>query len=355
MKTSVSILNQSGVYRLSSILVVVVTLSLFSCEIEDDFGKPDYSSNYGSVLYNSPYDEVYKIVWSEQTNQIVALGNSITVIDIDTKISRQLNVYNIMYISDLTWVNGQTLYYLDYNSNFSSVNISSGLQQLSMADSIVQYYDGLPFSSRYLAFNKLDKYDPANEPYLYFLDLETRNEVLITSGSPITFSPDSKNLLFSRRDPYTYARLFYSYSLDTKAISLLPIQEPYVYSGPIKWTSSGILFFYVGNYGDSEVFNATTNKKIGTWKNLLAPSHNTISPSGTKIITCREKCATGSSLSYCYSFTKQYFQVVDLTNATEKETVYGQNLYSPLFAFSPDEKSIAFSTANSIYLIQSPD
>jgi len=346
---------RTGWNRISSTFWLGCLLLSFSCEIEDDFGKPDFSSNLGTLIYTSPYNPTYKILWSELTNTIVSLGTTITVIDIDTKTSKQLNVANFLYDGyGHSWLVGNTLYYLNYNAGLSSVNINDGTQKLSLADSVISDYNAHPYSHNYLAFNKWEKFDPEYQPYLYLYDLETHKENLIASGSPIAFSPDGQHLLFSTFEPGTYVRVFYSYSIQTKAIEKLSIQDPSGYVGPIKWTADGILFYFQNYSGKLEVFNGSTQTRLGEWQSAGAPVNNgTISPSGKKVITYLQWCANrgASSSNYCDNF-KDYYYLVDIPTGKETEMIYGPNMYSLQFAFSPEEDKAVYFLGNDIYLLE---
>lgn len=341
-----------GMYRLSATLTVISMLFLSSCEIEDDFGKPDNSSQPGTLIYNSPYG-VSKLFWSEQTDQIVTIGDGINVIDLSTKTSNHLNPNNFSYhISNQSWLTGNIIYYLNNSLELASIDITNGNQKLSLADSIMESYESVPVSTEYFAFNKQHKSNLANEPYLYLFDIATGKETLITTGSPITFSPDGKNLLFLKYNPSTYTRLYYIYSIEAKSVTPLQVTEPYGNVGPMKWTSVGILLYVQGYSGKSEVYNVTTNSKIGEWENMMSPTYGVISSSGKKMMTYKEKCASNVS-GYCTSYYKQYYSVVDVLNSTVSELVYGNGLYVYQFAFSPDENSAVYSPGNGIYLIES--
>ena len=342
--------------RIGSTLWFGCLLLSFSCEIEDDFGKPDFSSNLGTLIYTSQYDPIYKILWSAQTNTIVSFGNTVTVIDIDTKTSKQLNLVNFLYDGySPSWVVGNTVFYLNYNAELSSVNVNDGTHKISLVDSVITDYYALPYSSNYFAFNKLEKVDPDYVPYLYLFDLEAQSENLIASGSPIAFSPDGQYLLFSKFEPGTYARFFYVYSIQTKSIETLTIHDRSGQTGPIKWTADGILFYYQ-NYngnGKMEVFNATTQTRLGEWLNAGAPVNNgIISPSGKKVMTYLQKCANrgANSSNYCDNF-KDHYYLVDIPNSREIEMIYGTNMFSLQFAFSPDENRAVYYLANNIYLL----
>ena len=337
----------------------LVCLLFSSCDIEDDAGKPDDSASLGTLIYTAQHGIINNILWSEQGNQIITIGSSITVIDTETKKSKQLNVNNFGGY-EVSWVTANTLYYLDYNAatlleynvHLSSVDLISGLQNQSLIDSVVQYYDVVPFSSKYFAFNKLNKYDPSNQPYLYLYDLETRIEELITTGNPIAFSPDGQDLLFSKNDPNTFTRRFYSHSAQTKVTTALHIQDPNGYFPVIKWTTEGILHYYMDYSYRLMVFNNTTNTVVGDWESLAFPNHGLISQSGKKMITYKERCADVSSPNNCASSIKQHYYMLDIMNRTEVQTIYGSGLYPLKFVFSPDEKSVVYMLANSIYLIQ---
>ncbi len=343
-----------GWHRISSAFSFGCLLLLFSCEIEDDFGKPDFSTKLGTLIYTSAYNPIYKTLWSEETNTIVSLGTTVAIIDVNTKTSKLLSVANFSYDGNsLTWLVGNTLYYLNYSGRLSSIDITDGEQKVSLADSILSSYNELPYSRNHVAFNKWEKVDPEYEPYLYLYDIETQKENLIASGSPIVFSPDGQYLLFSKFPPPTYTRVFYSYSIQTKAIETLAIQDPYGYAGLIKWTAEGILFYYQNYSGKLEVFNGSTHTRLGEWLNT-GPIHNgMLSPSGKKIMTFIEKCANRdmNSMTYC-EYYKQHYYVVDLPNNKEVEMTYGSNMHYAQFAFSPDEKRAVYNLANEIYLLE---
>ena len=337
-----------GANLLSSIVAAVSMLFFFSCEIEDDFGKPDNSYNFGTLIYTAQFDGILKLFWNEQTNQIISIGNSIALIDAASKKSTQVNVSNFIYGGyDLSWVAGNTLYYVDNYGVLSSVNVTNGLRTV-LADSVIQY-DGGAMSPDYVAFAKWDKDDP-NEPYVYFLNLKTSKEMLVTLGTPKAFSPDGQTLLFSRQNGN--GRDFYIYSIPTKAITPLTLQDPTSYTSVIKWTSAGIMFYSQSYNGKTGVFNGSTNKALGEWGNTVQFIYGSISPSGRKIITYREECASKSSLPNCYTYFIQRYYVVDTTTGTEKEVIHGNNLYPTQFAFSPDENSLVYSMNTGIYLIQ---
>jgi sugar lactone lactonase YvrE len=341
--------------RISSTFWIGCLLLSFSCEIEDDFGKPDFSSNLGTLIYTSDYNPIYKTLWSEQTNTIIALGTTVTVIDVDAKTSKEMNLNNFSYDgSGPSWLAGNTLYYLDYSAGLSSVDIKDGTQKISLTDSVITNYQGLPYSRNHFAFNKWIDFGQY-EPNLYLYDLETQKENLIASGSPIVFSPDGQYLLFSKIEPSTNIRFFYSYSIPTKAIETLAIQDPSTQPEPIKWTIDGILFYYQNYNGNGklEVFNATTQTRLGEWLNAGPPiNHGVISPSGKKMMTFLQRCANRGSeyTNYCDNH-KDHYYLVDIPNGKEVEIIYGPNMYSLQFAFSPDENRAVYYLANSIYLL----
>ena len=324
-------------------------LLLSACEIEDDFGKSDTSEKLGTVLYNSSANYLTKILWSAETNEIIAVSDyNIFAIDIATKARREI-LTNVYYAvgSETIWIAGDMLYILEYDARLSRVNLVQPGSSELLLDSAVVNYNTTPFSANHFAFNKWDLLDPAYEPYLFLYDLNTKKESLITTGIPITFSTDGQKLLFSSKNNLHY------YDLQTKAIVSLPIQSNYGYQ-VIKWTSEGVLFFYQpGNY--TVLYNATTNHQLGQWENYFPLAPSIISDSGKKLITQKQKCASPYITGNC-PILKPYYYIVDVVANTEAEIVYSNYPTITQFIFSPSENSIAFiKDSNSIYLAEQED
>jgi len=335
--------------RFISLIGWTFLLLFFSCEIEDDFGKPDTSEYFGTKLYTST-GFLMKIIWSEETNEIIAISDlNIAAIDVNTKTSRQVTANAHHYNgSDVLWISGEMLYYLNFDSQLSGININNSSTTESLVDSVSVNYYTTPFSSNNFAFNKLGLYDPSNEPYLFLYDFNTKKETLITSGIPITFSPDGQALLFTK------GYSVYYYDLQTKAI--LPAQfQSYYGNGVTKWTSKGVLFFYQNAERSAVLFNATTNETIGGWENLVPPAYGSLSSSGDKIVIQKEKCGIPYVTGPC-SFLKQYYFLVDVVNHTETEMAFGNQPNIFQLIISPAENSIAFiKDNNNIYLAEKKD
>ncbi|MDH4092088.1 MAG: hypothetical protein OEV74_06175 [Cyclobacteriaceae bacterium] len=328
----------------------ILLLLLFSCEIEDDFGKPDYSAYLGTELYSAT-SYIQKIYWSEATNEIiVAADNGITAIDIVTKEKRQIPGSTPGYLS---WLEGNLLYYIDYEGRLMSINIISSEKKQTAVDSISISYNATPFTSAYFAFEKYRPSDEEYDPALFLYEFETKKETFITNGRPITFSPEGNKLLFAQTDNSGYNKYFH-YDIATKSITPIQLSDPYYGDKTFVWTPNGIQFYYP-NYPLVILYNMSTDMQIGQWESLATPNRGLISNSGNKLLVQKEKCSNPYYSSGCYE-TKEYYSVIDVTLNSETEMVYGNNLYIYQVLFlGSEENNIAYIKDNQVYLAEKPE
>lgn len=329
----------------------IALVSLFvSCEIEDDFGKPDLSEDLGVFLYSGG-NPINKLLWSEGTNEILIATNLfITAIDIDTHAKRSIEFNNAFMLGVSSWLSGNTIYYIDYDARLSSFNLANKNVHESFVDSVSIPYGGIPFTGRHFAFVKWKAPDEY-QPLIYLYDLQDEKEIFIAPGDPITFSQDGLKLLFEKPDEYGNKNYYY-YDIATQEILPLSIIDPSpYYDKVIRWPLAGILFFYLDDHSAFSIRldNLTTTSSIGVWESNPPLSSSRISPSGDKMIISSEGCANPYAYGTCEQL-KETYSLVNIGDNSVVEIANGNYLGLDQILFLPGEHGIAYSNANKVYL-----
>jgi len=335
--------------RFISTSSLVLLPLLLSCEIEDDFGKPDLSEDLG-ILFYSGANPINKLLWSEATNEILIATNLfITAIDIDTHERRSIEFDDASMLGFSSWLSGDTIFYVNNDSKLVSFNISNKTAHESFADSVSVPMNGIPFTSRYFAYIKFKAPDEY-QPLIYLYDLQAKKEVFIAPGNPITFSQDGRKLLFQIPDAYGNYD-YYSYEIASEAIQPLNITDPSpYYDKVIRWPSAGILLFYPGaNYFTIQLDNLTTHHTLGVWESNPPLISSRISPRGDKMVISSEKCANPYTYGTC-DLLKQTYSLVNISDNLVIEIAHGNYLGLDQILFLPGEHGIAYSNASKVYL-----
>ncbi|HMG92518.1 MAG TPA: hypothetical protein VK589_20810 [Chryseolinea sp.] len=317
-------------------------LLLISCEIEDDFGKPDDSTFFGEALYSSSLG-IGPIIWSDATNEIVSLNTSgVTTTNVNTRHNRHLSIDAFSPDWESLRLAGNKIYFTNTSYELASVNLTSMAYTPSIIDSVHTGYSLTFFEDKYLAFGRYRPSD-LSDPSLFLFDLATGKETYITSGTPYLFSPDGSQLLFNKE--YAY----YTYNLQTKAIVAVGNPSSHV----LKWTPEGIIS-YSQVSSSVRVFNETTKQIVGTWPSVGNVLRETISPSGNRVITMQGECGVPITLQGC-SHPSYYYSVVDVNSKEQFETIDSNYVIDMRAAFSPDEKKFAYvKDGTTIYLTSEP-
>lgn len=319
-------------------LAVGTTLS---CEIEDDFGRPDLSESLGRKLFTVEYG-VLDLFWMESTDEvIVAMTNEIVALGSQTNTVRRFNFSENPpgYVQPSQ--SGDKVLLFDYSGEVSVMDLATFGRTPTLADSAIISGLPTPFNSSYFAYAKYPKDMVESSIFLY--NLASGKEVYVAMGYPIAFSPDGNQLLF------LYGSAFYRYDIATKAIT---VEFSGYYGQLIRWTSDGVISFTY-DYQSIVAKNETTGKKVGEWKSLEYPSPWTVSKTGRNIITTKSICGIKDVTGVCPGYEKIVHSIANIDDNTEESLVFSYNTYTMQKAFSPDEKNFAYVGNNNIYLTES--
>jgi hypothetical protein len=317
-------------------------MATLSCEIEDSYPYLDPSEQLGEKFALAEGDP-FGLYWSTD-NDIIMLGSGgVTAINVDSKEIRKASFDTSGILTTLasqetgstlleqyTWLHGNVLYFMN-NGNLSAVDLTTMTYQFALIDSIdIQIYSS-PFSQSHIAYRK---YTADFEPPIFLYDIKTDKETYLTTGLPIVFSPDGKQLLFTNNGEY------YTCELATKKITPLSISQSYALE-LIKWTPMGIISFELGS-NSILVTNKTTGEKIGEWPSSGIPTVSCTSPSGDLLVTSKYVCIDGSEpATRCPYRGKMVYSIIDLINKEETEVAESTGHYVVLKAISPNQKKLA--------------
>lgn len=322
------------------------------------------SEDPGVFLYNYGWDANHaSLIWSKNTNELfIASAKGIEAIDLMTLsvrtidgTDRVLNSYSQGFRNswDLSH-DGNTLYYLLTGSKHHGP-----LYRISIDGNNRQLLDGsecselcLSLDDSHLAYYVYHDPGEGVADSLYTLKIDSKERNFLCIGHPITFTPDSRSILFyywTHPDTTPSQSSFISYSItsiengNTYPIS---IDTPYYFTVPKFFCdNSGIYVLYEPEMLKRSVRNITTNETIYTWtENCYAytPSY-TFSTLGTKI-------AYFSSAWGTYNLN-----LVDLNSKKESCIAYAQQesgWYS--ITFSTDDSKIAYAFGENIYMRDIP-
>ena len=299
------------------------------------------------------------LTWSKNTDELFIAGEKgIQAIDLST--------LSVRTIKGTDWVNnsfgdswdlshdGNTLYYLltgsDGHGPLYRISIDGHNRQLLDDNECSELC--LSLDDSYLAYYV---YHPGIEGMadsLYTFKIASNEKIFLGIGCPLTFTPDSKSLLYyywTHPDTTPSQSSFVSYSItsienaDTYPIS---IDTPYYAAVPKCFCdNSGIYVLYWPEILRCSVRNITTNETIYTWtENCYAygPSY-TFSTLGTKIAY------------YSSAWGEYALNLVDLSSKKESCIAYSQQKCGAhSIAFSPDDSKIAFAFGECIYMKEIP-
>ena len=332
------------VSRLFLITVGYMALGIVtSCEIEDDYSKPDLSENFGKRIANLS-DYPIKLLWSEQNEIIVVSPEIISAYGVEKNTIR----YSTPVPSDnqyfSAWLVGDMIYVLTYSGQLSSIDLATLKLTQPIADSVVTNYYSPAFSSSQIAYAKYTESEPYL-PSMFLYDLTSDKEVFVTLGFPRLFSPDGNQLLFENGG-------FYVYNLSTKEIT--PFVNSLSYDAALRWTSKGIISYTPGpNYITVVGRNETTGEKLGEWNSSYGFFTDMVSTTGNSIITVNDICGYRYVTGPCPGYSKVAYAIVNVLDNTEQTLVYGIYAHHDIRAFSPDEKNFAYVLGNQLYLTES--
>jgi len=350
-----------SVNRLLLFLAAICTfwiISPMSCsksptEEEDDIPTRDYGEFLHYYGMNSHW---LSLIWSRNTNELFFAGNKgIQAVDLSALTVRTIEgadgVSNSFSNSwDLSH-DGSTLYYLltgaSSHGPLYRISIDGQNRQLldqreccelcsSIDDAQVAYYVYHPSS------------DGAADSIFTF-DLDNHKRTFLCIGCPLTFSADSKSLLYycwthpdSTRSQNSYVS-FYFKSIATGECCPVTIGTPYGQVVPKLFCDhSGIYaLLYSPKLFQYCVRNITTNEILYSWKTNVygyGPSY-TFSSLGTKIAY------------WSVFFDDNALNLVDLVDKKESRIAYSQERCAEhSIAFSPDDLKIAYAFGESIYM-----
>ena len=100
------------VFILAGYLTLGVTLS---CEIEDEYSKPDQSEQLGTKIYTGTNPPA-ALLWSENTNEVIVVNtDGIVAIEAQSKKVRKLPYDASYFTTQSAWLVGNTIYQLSTN------------------------------------------------------------------------------------------------------------------------------------------------------------------------------------------------------------------------------------------------
>jgi WD40 repeat protein len=315
--------------------------ALSSCEIEDEYSKPDQSEQLGTKIYKGTNPPA-ALLWSKNTNEVIVVNtDGIVAIDPQSKKVRKLPFDASYFTTQSAWIVENTIYQVSTNGGVSGIDLTTLSYKGTLVDSAYFHVYSSPFTTTHFAYIK---YRPEEYlPSIFLYDLSSHQEMYIGTGLPYVFSPDGSQLIFSNNTE------FFVYNLTTKATTALNFNED---NGPniIKWTTDGILSFH--HQGESIMArNESNGMIIGEWKCAEGLYGSAISPSGKHIITKKMDCLQKDNTSGYCQYGKLEHSIVDIYANVEVPVVYTVSSYINLRAFSPDEKSFAFTTyENNVYI-----
>ncbi len=286
------------------------------------------------------------MTWSEQTAEIIlATETGIIMIDPVTKNSREFSITQGIGSSGM--VLDSNLYFVDYFSVLSALNLSTMTFKTAIVDSIKSEQGRMAINSKHFAYAKYLSWD-SDTMYLY--EYATGTEKPLTKGMPCQFSPDGSKLLFIRDAN------FYSYDLKTQSVELVTEVVPPTFGAPprtMRWRPEGILSYSLSDNG-FEVINESTKQRIARWQKWFGIRY--VSQSGNKVMVMEQRCTDPAQNGNCPQF--QFFgSVLDITTKIEKDLIHSPQLL--LFTdvtFIRNETAIVYLIgSNSLYLVEIED
>jgi len=331
-----------------------------SCSDDNPITPPPPDEDTGTLLINCGLNAHWvTLFWSKNSNELFAAGTKgIQAIDLSTRSTRTIEgnngVNNTLRNSMALSNDGNKFYYMltgpgSYGPLYS-ISIHGQDRQLLVGSDCSDLC--LSLDDLHLAYRA---YHPPSEELadsLYIYKIDSREKKFLCIGRPITFSPDSRSLLYyywTHPDTTPSQSSFISYSItsiengETYPIS---IDTPYYHKVPKFFCdNSGIYVLYNPEMLQCSVRNITTNETVFTWTQNVY----TYSPSYT-FSTLGKKIAFWTSAWGEYELC-----LIDLSSKKESCIAYSkQKCGSHSIAFSPDDSKIAYVFGEGIYMKDIP-
>jgi len=288
------------------------------------------------------------MTWSEQTAEII-LGteSGLTMIDPVTKISREFSTPQ--GISSIGMVLDSTLYFVDFLSKLSTLNLSTMTFKPAIVDSVdvnVVEQGRMAVNSKHFAYAKSLSQDPGT---MYLYDFATGTEKPLTKGMPCQFSPDGSKLLFIRENN------FYSYDLQTQSVELVTaVFSDIILTPPktMRWRPEGIVSYSMTGNG-FQVTNESTKHVLAQWPEWFGQHY--VSQSGDKVMVMEQRCGNPATNANCFPF--QFFgSVLDITTQVRKDLIHSTQLLFVDVTFIRNETAVVYLTSlNSLYVVDIED
>lgn len=326
-------------------LIVCIALSGFSCKLSPTEVQPEpLPEDRGTVLTSQIPTSFVNLIWSRNTDEIITAGQSgIQAINITSFVQRSVESAGSVYYIKLS-NDGNNLYYLLGNSLGGDLP----LYKISIAGKGRQLLLNHVLSPFSLSSDSLIAHGLSSVGSIYLYNESSITDTFLTKGwHPLTFSPDSKQLLYMDSS-YSYFRIY----TENKVVQSIPFYQEYSHGGFFRWDMSGIQVIY-SELGDGwYVKNITTNETYKITGIDDGPQRFTWSPDGNKIAYWTSKCIKGQTWSGC-QLSQDILHVLDVN--TKKETLVavhnvGQSdNYPASIAFSPNSAKLAYVLGSQIY------
>jgi hypothetical protein len=317
---------------------------MLSCEIEDEYSNPQGQTTVGQKLFASNGYPA-RIFWSEITNEIISVGpEGLIAFDLESEKQRRLSFGSSAGIG-YVWLRDNSIYVLTYGGELSVINLTNFDLTQNIADSVILSPIAAPFHTSRFAYAKMRPTDSI-EPSIFLYDLGSRKETYVTSGRPLTFSPDGKQLLFE------FQYHLYKYDTETKATTNFEINDIY---SILKWTTDGIISFGAQNEY-VVVRNESTHVEIGRWKSMFGLMNDSfISSSLKNIIVSDYACSIPNVIGECGPGMRYIHSIVNIEDDTLTTLLFTTpQEFIQQYAISPDEKNFAYVSSDYyVYLTES--
>lgn len=348
--------------RNATLLIIGLALIFGACKSPSE-PEPDLSQDLGVVL-TEPIMRQTNIVWSPDSREIFYVSASpeqLRAVDVQSKSTRIVEAVYQGYLPYGTSYDGKYFYYIAQDNNLCRLAING--QNIQRLLSNVSYEWGEPkvpimaLSPDNLHLAYMTARGRGDSLYLY--NTMSRSRKYHTRGRPVCFSPDGSQLLLRRGllSPDTLCVL----SLGDGNVQTILVRSTslVIPAKNIRWTTEGIklLIYEISSYAvQSLPSNAKTSLNITDRYRWLGST--AWSATGNKFAIWSNECIKDSGWSSCG--TEGYkLHLTELSASRSILIAYGNAPGSAdgagnVMAFSPDNKKIAYTFEQKIYMKNLP-
>jgi len=341
-------------------IICLFCLVGFSCQ-----SKPDLSEDRGNEITPAgELDAPQEMVWSKAGDEVFYLSlppngqYAVRARNITTKAARLIDGRNRQYAALTLSHDGSKLFYLAHDYQARDLGLfrisTDGLNLERLIGNVKTLFPPVQ-PSFVLSSDEIHlAYVAEASDSLFVYNLVDKSGTFLAHGSPMTFSPDGKQLLYAESREGSPSSDHFIFSPGTGAkqpISFgLDPQRQHLYL--TRWDGDGIRIFYRGEdvrfYFVRDVTTGTVSKVWEQDYGVPISPHFSWSPDGSRISAWTSKCLVSRGFLDC-EVTQFSLHVINANGQNARVIAYG-NDNGGATAFFSDGKQIAYSFGFKMYV-----